>query len=223
MINIGTHRKPFDEEEFHTLQHSLANAIENVLENPEFYRHVYFPVTRVGEGRNAATTKLTDTVYRTQQNLQIISQKAEYNIEWGGLQRRVDAHIILSVKHRRHIQFDHHMFQHLLDQQLLEENNLFEMRRVMSKKNPHQYLRWAEPRLYVSFRRIGGTTMRDTSSYINKANDPRPGIKERNPLTENDIGNLESMVPLVRDWVTVNDAFAENGQARPVDVARVMT
>lgn len=214
LINIGTHKKPFDEEEYHLLDASLENAIEQTLQDPMFYRIAYYAV---GTG-TGFITKLKDPVFRNQVNLRILSQKAHYNIERGGKQGRIDAHIILSVKHERHIQFDHNSFQSLLDSYLERENERFIAERVMSRRNPSVPLRWAEPNLYVSFRRIGGHTMRDTTTYINKANDARPGIRQdRQPLYESDMRNMTNLVPIISDWV-------DSRGGRPgLDVGRVYT
>lgn len=170
LINVGTHKKPADEQEFHILRASLSESIKRVLARDDFATKCYYAVVKPAGG--GAVTAYTDPVYRTQNWLKILSQKASFVVEIGSTQGRVDAHIMITVTHRSRLQFDHNAFQRLLDDELESENDMFALREIPNK-NPRRaaagpWLRWAEPNLYVSFRTIGKINLLDAHRYMNK-------------------------------------------------------
>lgn len=175
LVNIGTHKRPANEEEYEILRGSLEQAIIRLTNSRAKMLSCLFPIT--GQRGNVQTLK--DERFRTAHWLEVTEMNSIYEIEHGGKQGRVDAHVILTVKHRAKLQFDHNKFQELLDEELLLENNSFIARNIMSQAHQGRYLQWAEPNLYVSFRSVGHYAINDVITYITKEQGLTTADKER--------------------------------------------
>jgi len=167
MINIGTHRKPFDDPEEELLKRSLKEALDRVLKDPEFMTKCLYPV----EKKDGKLVKHTELFYRTKEQLKVTKQVAEVAIESGTKTGRLDAHVIYDVEHSdSKIQFDHIGFGELLDRELEVENEMFKFRRIYSSDptKPKEFVRWANPSVYVSFNSLGISYVSQARIYLRK-------------------------------------------------------
>jgi hypothetical protein len=203
MINIGTHKKPNDEEEFRVLRDSLLQAIGRMLDRPDFDTQCFYAVS----GRGRDLVKHDALWERTRANLKISRIFAEYAIERGSRTGRIDAHIIISVKHNdSKIQIDHRRIGQLLDEELDRENDYFVMAQTRSTDptKAGEFLKWAEPNLYTSYSALGHQNVADANVYIRKQNSDRVVYPEQeNALNKMAIDFILSNDYGLRDPVTL--------------------
>lgn len=166
LITVGTHKKPYNNTELLLLDTSLRAVMDRVLSRPDFANQFLMPVRQIN-GKHVA---MEGDNWRTDDELQIMSQKATYTVEVGTKQGRIDAHVIYEVKHRTRLQFDHRRFGAVVDEELEEENLAWERDGVMSRRDS-QPLRWAAPSVYTSFRLLGKINQVDALAYLQKQND----------------------------------------------------
>lgn len=166
LVNIGTHKLPDSDEEFVILRESLTNALERVLSSEQIVQ-CFFIFDKSADGRINQNIRRME--FRTFNSLGIPRGEmvATFQVERGTKTGRIDAHIIMKVPHRNKIQFDNNRFQELLDQELLVENRRFAAAGMFTKF-PDKPLKWADPKLYVSFRLLGRTLLQNALNYIDK-------------------------------------------------------
>lgn len=171
-ITVGTHKKPASDREFMILRDSLEKVLNKMLSDPTFPNFVFFNMEQRG-GVWVESNK--SDLFRTDEDLRIISKKAEFVVEKGKKQGRIDAHILYEIEHMEtRLQFDNHAFQEMLDAELNGENALFAIERVMTDdiSKTGQYLRWANPPLYVFWRMTAHNDNNPLIRYMVKNNDP---------------------------------------------------
>lgn len=197
MINIGTHKKPANDQEREILQESLASAIRRVFSRETLNSDLFYPAPRRGSSR-LDHKAFYDPVFRNARSLPVTRKRVRFAIEGGGVGGRVDAHILLDVEHEavNGIRLDREAVQVLLDEELEEENRNFQERGVMSGDT---FLRWAAPKLYVSFRLIGAVEGRNTENYIKKE------------FTESEARAVTDLLP----QVTVEAPFPDRSRILP--------
>lgn len=166
LINIGTHKLPDSDDEFEILRVSLSDAIERVLTGEDFIK-CFFKFQKRADG--STNRDIQREEFRTYTYLGISRDNmfATYQVERGTKTGRVDAHIIVKVYHADRVQFDNNRFQELLDEELLAENRKFAGVPLYTRF-PDKPLKWAEPKLYVSFRLLGRTLLGNALTYIDK-------------------------------------------------------
>jgi len=188
MITIGTHTKPYGGREgsdWQRLEESLNQVIHRIFQTrPTLIDEIFYKVrTAQIEGARRVTMRDPD---QTGVNDGVISLTAHSAIELGERQRRIDAHIIIRVKHRLHLQIDHNRLGEIFDQELARENTWFEgaIYYTENPATPARLLRWANPSVYVSFRSLGHIDLMSAARYIGKQR------KSDAVLTERDVEQM---------------------------------
>ncbi len=190
LINIGTHKKPGNVQEFEILRESLGDAIIRVTNDSTKLITCFMPV--IGPRGNVDVLK--EPAFRIDEFLKIREIESEYEVELGAKQGRIDAHIVMTVHHGGKIQFDHHTFQELLDEELITENNTFIDNNIRSNSSAgYTHLKWAEPNLYVSFRMVGKIARRGVFEYVTKS---QYTTKEGAPPEPQDQSAYDRLVPI---------------------------
>lgn len=91
---------------------------------------------------------------------------AEWGIEVGSKQKRMDCHIILEVTHAEKIMFNRDYFEYLMRKELRKENE-----KLSQKDYPDDFM-WkgidGNNRLYVNFKNLGGFNKDKITKYITK-------------------------------------------------------
>lgn len=177
LVNIGTHKLPADDDEFVVLRESLNRALTRLLESEQIVE-CFFRYERLRDGR--ANEHVRRPEFRNRRFLGIVEggMEARFEIERGTRTGRIDAHVVMRVYHTNRIQFDNNRFQELLDEELLVENRIFADENRYTRF-PDKPLRWADPKLYVSFRLLGRTLLQNAMHYIEKQQNPnRRGLDE---------------------------------------------
>lgn len=186
MLNIGTHRKPYNDDELQFYAESLRRAIENVFDDEDNLSEMYYRVTTSGTEPRTFQT-LTAPALRTRQMLGIDSVDWTSVVETGSKTGRIDAHILLHVIHSNTlIRVDINNFADLLQEALMEENETFANLNLMRQEpgQHHKPLAWpAEGRPYVSFRSIGRFNEEATVAYMTKQFKARIFPEEFDALT----------------------------------------
>jgi hypothetical protein len=169
MINIGTHTKPYDDVEFVHLEQSLREVIEDVLTDAEFENKAFYTVIRNNAGR---LIRHTEPWGRTNEALEISRRRHVYAIERGTVTGRVDAHIIIDVKHgSSKIQVDHKAIGEMIDERLVRQNQIWMSQGQPESSNPlkvNQPLQWANPKVYTSYSPLGFNNLSGADVYIRK-------------------------------------------------------
>lgn len=171
MINIGTHRKPYDDTEFEFYADSLRNAIQGILDDDDSVTSLFFPVVQDATGHWVQDKRMSQ---RGINQLQITGATTLTVVERGTRTRRIDAHIIVKVRHgNTRLQFDHTHFADLLQETLMAENEMFrEEPFTYGARDPMklgQTLEWpTNGRPYVSFRLISRFDEGGTIAYMSK-------------------------------------------------------
>jgi hypothetical protein len=115
-------------------------------------------------------------VFRTTDSLGVDSMVADYQVERGARQGRVDAHILLEVVHSNtRLQFDFKQFAEELNEELEVENMSFAASDITTDDpaKPGQHLQWANGNLFVSFNRLGNSLASTAQAYLLKQTDPQ--------------------------------------------------
>jgi hypothetical protein len=151
LVNIGTHKKPFDEREWDILRNSLTEAIEAILNDPQFPLRCLTPM-RIDE----VTGRIRPPRYPEFLNLRDYGIDypivAEFVIERGARQGRVDAHIILEVSHSdTRLQFNVPGFTAELRRELEAQTAALAGADILTSNPafPLQHLAWANGNPYV--------------------------------------------------------------------------
>lgn len=168
MINIGTHKKPFDIVEEQQLRDSLYRVLHNVLFDEEFCEKCLYTVEKV----NGRLVKHTELHMRREDLFQISRENFEFVIEKGEKLGRIDAHVIYDLDHASSkLQFDHKAFAEMIDEQLEDENAFFESAGIKSRDpaNGGTPLKWANPSVYTSYTPLGFTNVGAARIYIRKS------------------------------------------------------
>lgn len=195
LINIGTHRKPYDDDEYETYKESLYQAIQRMFDN-EIEPHrmrFYYPVRKVGNG----WIEFTDQ----RDTLEIGNEDVDVVVERGTITGRIDAHLLLTVEHTGPlIRFDHKEFARMLQTELEFENAFMQgdTTGVYTRKEPgyqHENIQWPTNGVpYVSFRLISNFNNFQTIAYITKQHQ---GVQ----IYDNEFNALNNLVGGVRDRV----------------------
>lgn len=167
MINIGTHKKPFDMVEEQQLRDSLYRVLHSVLFDEEFAEKCLYTVEKV----NGRLVKHTELHMRREDLFQISKENFEFVIEKGEKSGRIDAHVIYDLEHgNSRLQFDHVAFASMIDEEMEKENQYFKSANVMSRdpQNQGQPIRWANPSVYTSYSPLGFTNIGAARVYIRK-------------------------------------------------------
>jgi hypothetical protein len=172
-ITIGTHKKPASEREFEILRVDLEEVLNEVLTDPTFANWVLYNM-----GRNAETGRWHETNkanwMRTDRELKIVNQSAEFIVERGQKQGRIDAHILWDVEHvDTRLQFDNKVFQDLINDAIAARNVSFQQRNIMSDDpaKAGRTLEWANPPVYVWWRAVARNDNNPLVRYMVKQND----------------------------------------------------
>lgn len=154
LVNIGTHKLPANKEEDTILVESLSKAIMRLFKRKNF--------------KNGCFIDLDADEISVARKIKKIT--ARFSIEHGTKTGRIDSHIILDVKHNTRLRFNHVRFGELLDLELKVENETFIRDGLTSGKRieKNRPLQWADGKVYVSFRSIGGIQKMKTEEYIRK-------------------------------------------------------
>ena len=177
MITIGTHTKAYvtrenGDQDFQRLKFSLENVIEQLFNHEErLVQEIFYKVRRyVVPGGRPVMVRDPDKSDLILGPQNIISIKAISAVEQGYNQGRIDAHIIVKVKHRLQIQLDCKRFGEMVDEELQLENLNFINLGFISgdPRRPGSALHWAEPKVYVSFRSLGQIDTMSARRYIGK-------------------------------------------------------
>lgn len=172
MLNIGTHRKPFNDSELQRYAESLRSAIEKVFDDEDNLTEMFYRVAPVAGSNPRTFQHLTTPVFRTREILGINSIDWTSVVETGSKTGRIDSHILLHVIHSNTlIRVDIKNFADLLQEALEEENEEFENLRIMQEDPLHQHepLAWPkEGRPFVSFSSICRFNESGTLAYMTK-------------------------------------------------------
>lgn len=174
MINIGTHKKPYSDREWDYLRESLRDAIERVLHDENVSSNLFFPVRR--DDTTGKMVRDDANLFRRNPAYLGINGRpvADFVIERGSKQGRVDAHILIEVVHSNtFIQFDVAAMADLLGIELQLENVSFAAAPILSDdpKKPNQPIQWADGKLYVTYTSIGKTHASNAHVYLLKQTD----------------------------------------------------
>lgn len=168
MINIGTHKKPYDQAELDELSESLRRAIDAVFERDEWASQILYRVVMHG---GAFIDQLLPA-QRGNERLKVSHSTYEVVVETGAKQGRIDAHVMLEVTHGDSLlRFDQKNFANILQDELLIENSLFVANDTRSSDpvKAHLHLAWPEVgRPYVSFRTVLRSHQRPGALYMRK-------------------------------------------------------
>lgn len=201
MINVGTHTKPYNDEEFLDLETSLRTIIEDILTDPTFESRAFFTV--VQNPNNRRLIQQTEPWGRTGDRLSITRRKHVFAIEKGTVTGRVDAHIIIDLKHRdSKLQVDYKAIGEMIDEKLVEQNQIWRTQGYPLSRNPlkiNQALQWANPKVYVSFSQLGYNNLTGADLYIRK----QVGSRQRVFETEENVINKMSISFITNENSTI--------------------
>ena len=171
MLNIGTHRKPYNDAELQFYAESLRVAIQKIFDDEDNLTEMFYRVAPVA-GNPRTFQHLTTPAFRTRDILGINSVDWTTVIETGSKTGRIDAHILLHVIHSTTlIRVDINNFADLLQEALGEENETFANLQLMREEpgQQHKPLAWPiEGRPYVSFSSISRFNESATVAYMTK-------------------------------------------------------
>ena len=197
LINIGTHKKPINEEEAAVLRDSLQRSLQRVLARPDFEYACFYPVHRTADGR---TVRLNGPEYEGMRNpdvLKITRIDADFVVERGTRTGRFDAHILRRVEHEdSRIQVDHNRIGAFLDEELERENQRFREQPLarIYEDGTFEYISWAAPSVYTSFRSVGRSNAADAAVYIRKNTDRAVRPEEQDALRKMDISFISPIL-----------------------------
>lgn len=198
MINIGTHKKPYSDREWHLLRESLRESIERILLDPEFPTKCLFLVSR--SSRSGNVTRLDNPIFRDNLNAYGINcMVSEFVIERGAKQGRIDSHILLEVVHSNtYLQFDNRAFKTLLKEELEKENLAFVASGIETDdpNKSERILEWAGGDPYVTFSSVGKQHTSRAQEYLLKnvdrqAADALDVLMSRVRYESNTLGNRQ--------------------------------
>ena len=154
MLNIGTHRKPYDDAEYQLYFDSLDNALSNLFANDDWATDFLYAI-RI-DPATERVTELDALPWRNNDVMKIVDFNGDAVIERGKM-GRIDAHILLHVIHKDSLlRVDINNFADTLQAELEDQNEkmaanigIYHRRKPGYEQEP---LQWpTEGRPYVTF------------------------------------------------------------------------
>lgn len=168
MINIGTHRKPWDDHEYQLYRDSLYRVLARMFDDPNHRTRFYYPVRQMPNGDFLMLTEQRDTMELGEEEVNVI-------VERGTVTGRIDAHALVTIEHTGPlIRFDHNNFADDLQFELDLENGFFSTDEtpIFARTRPgyqNEKISWpTEGRPYVSFRSIARFNNFQALAYMTK-------------------------------------------------------